>query len=179
LKSNQDPNIKPISTNDVIYLLMPDRFSNGDKSNDQIIEMADTEMNRANPWLRHSDDLQGVTNHIDYLKDLGITALWLNPVIENDQSQTDEVGDMRSAYHGYGFTGHYNVDRRLGGNEAYKTMINKAHANGIKVIQDAVCNHTGINHYFLKDMSMKSWLNQWDIYTNTNYKGQTVPSPNA
>jgi neopullulanase len=179
LKEKEEVNIQSIIGNDVIYLLMPDRFSNGDYSNDKFADMMDPDMDRSNPWLRHGGDLQGVSNHMDYFKDLGITALWLNPVIENDQPQTNEGGDMRSAYHGYGFTDYYNVDKRLGGNAAYKEMIEKAHVNGIKVIQDAVYNHVGINHYFLKDMPMKSWLNQWETYTNTNYKGHTVPAPNS
>jgi neopullulanase len=179
LKEKEEVNIQSIIGNDVIYLLMPDRFSNGDYSNDKFADMMDPDMDRSNPWLRHGGDLQGVSNHMDYFKDLGITALWLNPVIENDQPQTNEGGDMRSAYHGYGFTDHYNVDKRLGGNAAYKEMIEKAHLNGIKIIQDAVYNHVGINHYFLKDMPMKSWLNQWETYTNTNYKGHTVPAPNS
>lgn len=179
LKEREELNIETIDGNDVIYLLMPDRFSNGDYANDKFSDMADTASDRQNPWLRHGGDLQGLTNHLDYFKDLGVTALWLNPVIENDQPQTYEGGDMRSAYHGYGFTDHYNVDRRLGGNEAYKTMVAAAHKKGLKVIQDAVYNHAGINHYLLQDMPMKSWLNQWETYTNTNYKGQPVPAPNS
>jgi len=179
LKEKESLNIQTLTGNDVLYLLMPDRFSNGDYSNDKFADMMDTEMDRSNPWLRHGGDLKGISNHLDYLSELGITALWLNPVIENDQPQTNEGGDLRSAYHGYGFTDHYNVDRRLGGNLAYKDMVKKAHAIGIKVIQDAVYNHVGINHYFLKDIPMKSWLNQWETYTNTNYNGHTVPAPNA
>lgn len=162
----------PIHSGDFIYLILPDRFSNGDPSNDRFPDMADTESDRSNPWLRHGGDLQGIINRLDYVKELGVTTLWLNPVIENDQPQTNEGGQMRSAYHGYGFTDHYHVDRRLGGNAKYKEFVEKSHQIGLKVIQDAVYNHVGINHYFIRDLPMKSWLHQWPEYTNTNYKEQ-------
>jgi neopullulanase len=163
-----------INAQDMIYLIMPDRFSNGDPSNDKYANMADTASDRNNPFLRHGGDLLGIQNHLDYFTELGATALWLNPVIENDQPQTDEGGAMRSAYHGYGFTDHYAIDRRLGGNEAYKKLIDAAHARGIKIIQDAVYNHCGINHWILRDLPMKSWLNQWDNYTNTSYRDEAL-----
>jgi neopullulanase len=169
-------NAKPqeINSKDFVYLIMPDRFSNGDPSNDKFADMADPASDRKNPYLRHGGDIQGITNHLDYFQELGVTTLWLNPVIENNQPQTNEGGAMRSAYHGYGFTDQYNVDRRLGGNEAYKKMIDAAHAKGMKVMQDAVYNHVGINHWILKDMPMKNWLNQWDSYTNTSYHDEPV-----
>ncbi|KPM49716.1 alpha-amylase family glycosyl hydrolase [Jiulongibacter sediminis] len=179
LRQKQNVDIQSLSQKDVIYLILPDRFSNGDLSNDKFADMADPESDRNNPWLRHGGDLQGIINHLDYLKELGVTALWLNPVIENDQPQTNEGGNMRSAYHGYGFTDHYAIDRRLGGNKKYAEFIQKAHEKGFKVIQDAVYNHVGINHYTVKDLPMKSWLNQWDEYTNTSYKEQPALDPNA
>jgi len=163
-----------IDSKDFIYLILPDRFSNGDPSNDKFADMADTQADRSNPFLRHGGDLLGIQNHLDYFTELGATALWLNPVVENDQPQTKEGDAMRSAYHGYGFTDQYNVDRRLGGNEAYKKLIDAAHAKGLKIIQDAVYNHVGINHWILKDLPMKNWLNQWDTYTNTSYRDEPV-----
>ncbi|UTA70264.1 glycoside hydrolase family 13 protein [Emticicia sp. 21SJ11W-3] len=163
-----------ITQADAIYLLMPDRFSNGDESNDKFADMIDTSANRKNPWLRHGGDLQGVINHLDYFKELGVTTLWLTPVVENNQPVTNEGGSMRSAYHGYGFTDHYHVDKRLGGNETYLQMIEAAHKKGLKIVQDAVYNHVGINHWFLKDIPAKDWLNQWDTYTNTSYKDQPI-----
>ncbi|WP_337040816.1 glycoside hydrolase family 13 protein [Emticicia sp. 17c] len=165
---------QPLTQADVVYLLMPDRFSNGDVSNDKFSDMIDSSSNRQNPWLRHGGDLQGVMNHLDYFKELGVTALWMTPVIENNQPLTNEGGSMRSAYHGYGFTDHYQVDKRLGGNEAYLKLVKAAHEKGIKIVQDAVYNHAGINHWFLKDMPSKDWLNQWDTYTNTSYKDQPL-----
>lgn len=163
-----------LNQSDFIYLLMPDRFSNGDESNDKFEDMADQNHDRNNPFLRHGGDLQGVINHLEYLKELGVTAIWMTPVIENNQFLTNELGAMRSAYHGYGFTDHYQVDKRLGGNEAYKKLSVEAHKKGIKIVQDAVYNHVGINHWFLKDKPAKDWLNEWDTYTNTTYKDQPL-----
>ena len=170
----RDQKPQEINSKDFIYLILPDRFSNGDPSNDKFADMADPVSDRTNPFLRHGGDLLGVQNHLDYVKELGATTIWLNPVVENNQPQTNEGGAMRSAYHGYGFTDHYNVDKRLGGNEAYKKLIEASHAKGLKIIQDAVYNHVGINHWILKDLPMKNWLNQWDTYTNTSYRDEPV-----
>ncbi len=170
----RDKKPQVIDSKDFVYLILPDRFSNGDTSNDKFADMADPESDRKSPFLRHGGDLLGIQNHLDYFTELGVTTLWLNPVIENNQPQTKEGDAMRSAYHGYGFTDQYNVDRRLGGNEAYKNLINAAHSKGLKIIQDAVYNHVGINHWILKDMPMKDWLNQWEKYTNTSYRDEPV-----
>jgi neopullulanase len=180
LKSRSDfVKAQGVDASDLIYLLLPDRFSNGNPANDRFADLADTEADRSNPFLRHGGDLQGIINHLDYFKELGVTALWLNPVLENNQPLTNEGGQKRSAYHGYGFTDHYHVDKRLGGNEAYKKMIEMAHANGLKVIQDAVYNHVGINHWLLKDLPARDWLHQWPAYTNTSYKDQPLVDPYA
>lgn len=168
-----------LTSADLVYLILPDRFSNGDPSNDKFPDMADPNADRNNPFYRHGGDLQGIINHLDYLKDLGITALWLNPVTENDQPLTNEGGNMRSAYHGYGFTDQYRVDRRLGGNEAYKKLVQEAHKRSIKIVQDAVYNHAGKNHWFLRDMPSKDWLTQWPTYTNTSYRDAPVVDPYA
>lgn len=170
----RDKKPQTIDSRDFVYLILPDRFANGNTSNDKFADMADTTSDRQNPYLRHGGDLLGIQNHLDYLKELGVTTLWLNPVIENNQPQTNEGGAMRSAYHGYGFTDHYNVDKRLGGNAAYKNLIDAAHSKGFKIIQDAVYNHVGINHWFLRDQPMKNWLHQWDSYTNTSYRDEAV-----
>jgi len=174
LLKNRDKKPQIIDSKDFIYLILPDRFSNGDPTNDKFADMADPESDRKNPFSRHGGDLLGIQNHLDYFTELGVTTLWLNPVIENNQPQTNEGGVMRSAYHGYGFTDQYNVDKRLGGNEAYKNLVSAAHAKGLKIIQDAVYNHVGINHWILKDMPMKNWLNQWEKYTNTSYRDEPV-----
>lgn len=174
---NPAPKAQGVTNADLVYLILPDRFANGDPSNDKLRDMADTSADRSNPFLRHGGDLLGIQNHLPYLKDLGVTALWLNPVTENDQPLTNEQGTMRASYHGYGFTDHYKVDRRLGGNEAYKKLIAEAHKQGIKIIQDAVYNHAGNTCWFLKDLPAKNWLNQWPAYTNTSYKQQPVFDP--
>lgn len=176
---DNSPKGQGVSSADFIYLAMPDRFANGDTSNDKFADMADPNADRSNPFYRHGGDLAGAGQHLDYLKDLGVTAIWFTPVLENNQPLTNEGGVMRSAYHGYGFTDQYAVDRRMGGNEAYKAFIQKAHAAGLKVVQDAVYNHVGINHWFLKDMPSKDWVHQWPTYTNTSYKYQPITDPHG
>jgi len=180
-RSNQDgiSRIKGVTSEDLIYLIMPDRFSNGDPSNDFFNDMRDKDHDRNNPFDRHGGDLLGVQNHLDYLKDLGVTAVWMTPVVENDMSRTMEGGTSRSTYHGYAFTNQYEVDRRLGGNEAYKNLINAAHAKGMKIIQDAVYNHIGNDHWLFHDLPAKDWLNQWPAYQNTSYKDQPIYDPHA
>ena len=173
-KANGNAYAQGVTSADLIYLIMPDRFSNGDISNDKFADMNDTNCNRSNPFFRHGGDLQGIINHLDYLSDLGVTALWLTPVIENDQPLTDEGGAMRSAYHGYAFTNQYKIDRRFGGNEVYKKTIDSAHAHGLKIIQDAVYNHFGNKHFLFLDPPSKDWFNQWPSYTNTSYKDQPL-----
>ncbi len=163
-----------MSQADVVYLLMPDRFSNGDTSNDKFDDMFDTQVDRKSPWLRHGGDLQGVINHLDYFKELGVTALWFTPVIENNTHQSNENNTMRSSYHGYHFTDHYSIDKRFGGNDTYKRLITEAHKKGIKIVQDAVYNHVGEDAWFVKDLPSKSWLHHWEKYTNTSYKDQPL-----
>ena len=163
-----------ITSADLIYLIMPDRFSNGDPGNDKFSNLNDTSCDRNNPFLRHGGDLQGITRHLDYFNELGVTALWLTPVVENDQPLTHEGGQWRSAYHGYAFTNQYQVDPRLGGNQAYIRMIDSAHAHHLKVIQDAVYNHVGDHHFLFLDPPSKDWFNQWPTYTQTLYRDQPL-----
>ncbi len=160
-----------VTSKDLIYLILPDRFSNGDESNDRIPGMRDQTLNRDTVFNRHGGDLKGIQNHLDYLDDMGITTLWLNPVIENDMPNRTE--------HGYAFTNHYKVDPRLGGDKAYQQLIDAVHAKGMKIIQDAVYNHVGSYHVTVLDPPMKDWLNQWPEYTNTHYKDQTLFDPYA
>lgn len=168
-----------VNQSDFIYLLMPDRFCNGDESNDKYDDLNDKTADRNNPFLRHGGDLAGVTSKLDYLKDLGVTAIWMTPVTENNTNLTDEGGSLRSSYHGYHFTDFYQIDKRFGGNEGYKKFVIDAHAKGIKVIQDAVYNHIGLTTWFYKDLPSKDWINQWDTYTNTSYKEQSIVDPNG
>jgi glycosidase len=153
-----------VTSKDLIYLILPDRFSNGDESNDKVPGMRDQSLRRDTVFNRHGGDLKGIQNHLDYLDDLGVTTLWLNPVIENDMPNRTE--------HGYAFTDHYKIDRRLGGEKAYQELVDAVHAKGMKIIQDAVYNHIGSYHVTVLDPPMKDWLNQWPAYTNTSYKDQ-------
>lgn len=180
-KSKEDgkSRVQGVTSKDLIYLLMPDRFSNGDTSNDYFSDMRDTGHDRKNPFDRHGGDLQGVINHLDYLKELGITTIWMTPVNENDMARTNEGSASRSTYHGYAITDQYNVDKRFGGNAEYKKMVELSHAKGLKVIQDAVYNHVGIDHWFIRDMPMKDWVNQWPKYTNTSYRDNPLVDPYA
>ena len=150
---------------------MPDRFSNGDPSNDKIPGMRETVTSRDSLKGRHGGDLAGIQQHLDYIKELGATTLWLSPVIVNDMP--------KASYHGYAFTDHYTIDPRFGGDNAYHSLIDKAHTKGLKVIQDAVYNHVGLHHITVDDLPMKNWLNQWSPYQNTSFKDQTLMDPYA
>ncbi len=171
--------IQGVTQADFIYLLMPDRFANGDPSNDSYPEMRDTIADRRDPFSRHGGDLAGIAQHLDYIKSLGVTTIWPTPVTENDMPRTTESASRRSTYHGYAFTDQYHVDRRFGGNAAYKKLIDSAHAKGLKFMQDAVYNHVGTDHWFIRDLPMKDWVNQWPVYTNTSYRDQPEVDPYA
>ena len=163
--------IQGVNSSDLIYLIMPDRFSNGDKSNDIVKGMRETTLNRDSMYYRHGGDLQGIINHLDYLKDLGITAIWNTPELENDMAQ--------ASYHGYAVTDHYKIDPRYGTNELYKRFVGESHRKGLKVIKDVVHNHVGTEHWFIKDMPMRDWVHQWEKHTQTTYKDQAVMDPYA
>ncbi|QQS29635.1 MAG: glycoside hydrolase family 13 protein [Sphingobacteriales bacterium] len=162
---------KGVTSSDFIYLLMPDRFSNGNPDNDRIAGMRDQTLNRDSIFHRHGGDLQGVINHLDYLEELGVTTVWMTPPIENDMPNRTE--------HGYACTNHYRIDPRHGGNEAYKQLSDALHSRGMKLIQDAVYNHVGSYHFTILEPPMKDWVHQWPQYTNTTYKDQTLFDPYA
>lgn len=167
-----------VSAADFIYLIMPDRFANGDGSNDKFADMADTNADPKNPYWRHGGDFKGITNHLDYLQQLGVTSLWLTPVIENDELLKKEApGRMQAGYHGYHFTDHFKIDRRLGGNEGYINFSKAVHQQGMKLIQDAVYNHISDDHWLYKDLPSKDWLNNWPSYTNSSHKEQSLYDP--
>lgn len=160
-----------VTNKDLIYLIMPDRFSNGDPSNDTKPGMLETAVNRDTLYARHGGDLQGIINHLGYLKDLGVTAIWLTPEIENNEPQ--------ASYHGYAVTDHYKIDPRYGTNALYKQFVEKSHAMGLKVIKDLVHNHVGTEGWLIKDMPMKSWVHQWPQYTQSNFRDAAVMDPHA
>ena len=158
-----------LNSADLIYFLMPDRFSNGDKSNDRVVGLKDQSLNRDSIFLRHGGDLQGVTNHLDYLQKLGVTSLWMTPVVENDMPDRTE--------HGYAATDNYAIEKRFGGEKAYLTLSDSLHSNGMKLIQDIVYNHFGRFHFLVQDAPSKDWLHQWPVYTQTHYREQAIFDP--
>jgi len=171
-KRDQSPGrAQGVTDKDLIYLIMPDRFSNGDTTNDSFANMRETGIHRDSMFSRHGGDIQGVMNHLDYLKDLGVTAVWLTPAIENDEPH--------ASYHGYAVTDHYKIDARYGTNALYKQFVEKCHAMGMKVVMDLVHNHAGTEGYTISDMPMKSWVHQWPTYTRSNFKYEAVMDPHG
>lgn len=183
LKARQKKQSKPtqqgVRSNDIVYLIMPDRFSNGDPSNDSFNDLRDSTSDRNNPYSRHGGDLSGVKQKLDYLKDLGVTSLWMTPVYENDMPKMQEGPWLMSGYHGYWITNHYQVDKRLGGNKAYLDLVDAAHEKGLKIVQDAVYNHVGSYHHTVIDLPMLDWLNQWPAYTGSNHREELFTDPYA
>ena len=157
---------------DVIYLMMPDRFANGNPDNDTIEGMLES-ADRSNPQRRQGGDIQGVVENLDYIKDLGVSAVWFTPLFENDMSV--EYG----AYHGYAATDLYKVDRRFGSNEEYKAMIETVHENGMKVIMDMIHNHIGDQHWWMKDLPTKDWVHDFEKLGQTNFRGSVASDPYA
>lgn len=144
------------SNADVLYMLMPDRFANGRLDNDQIKGMKDYVNDRSQPSLRHGGDLEGIRQHLDYFTDLGVTALWFTPVLENNSP--DQNGN--STYHGYATTDYYRVDPRFGTNEEYRKLTDEAHAKGLKIVMDMIFNHCGYDHPWVNDMPSADWFNK-------------------
>lgn len=160
-----------VTTADLIYLVMPDRFANGDKNNDIVKGMQQVTLNRDSMYYRHGGDIQGIIDHLDYLQDMGVTALWLNPVLENDQPS--------ASYHGYAATENYKIDRRYGSNELYKQLVEELHKRGMKMIKDLVHNHIGSQHWTMRDLPSKDWVHQWPVFTRSNFREQPLFDPYA
>lgn len=155
---------------DVLYMVMPDRFANGNIENDDVPSLSNrVPVDRNNPNTRHGGDLKGISDHIGYLDSLGITALWLNPVLENDMPG--------GSYHGYATTDYYKVDPRFGTNDEYSALIDKLHSRGIKTVMDMIFNHCGSGHDWFKDRPSKDWFNFPDGYVQTNYRLSTITDP--
>ncbi len=150
---------------------MPDRFSNGDTTNDSFADMREKGVHRDSMFSRHGGDIQGVMNHLDYLKDLGVTAIWLTPAVENNEPH--------ASYHGYAVTDHYKIDPRFGTNALYKQFVEKCHSMGLKVVMDLVHNHAGTEGYTISDMPMKSWVHQWPKFTKSNFRDAVDMDPHA
>lgn len=168
---SDDPSLyKGFDNSDVIYLMMPDRFANGDEENDEVDGMLE-KPNRKNPLGRHGGDIKGIMNHLDYLDDLGVTALWIIPLLENNMPQY--------SYHGYAITDYYKVDPRLGTNEDYKALVKKAQNKGLKIIMDMVANHCGTGYFWNDDLPSEDWYNQWPEMTKSNFRGTAQIDPNV
>jgi glycosidase len=161
---------------DVLYMLMPDRFADGNRKNDKIKGMHDMLVNRSEPSLRHGGDLEGIRQHLDYFNDLGVTALWLTPVLENDRPAD---GGKYSTYHGYATTNYYRVDPRFGTNEEYRQLVREAHAKGLKVVMDMIFNHCGDYHPWNRDIPSKDWFNHPHYGLQTSYKLTPILDPYA
>lgn len=179
---------KGFDISDVLYMLMPDRFANGNPKNDIIKGMEDQLCNCNEPSLRHGGDLEGLRQHLDYFTDLGVTALWFTPVLENDRPADD---GKYSTYHGYATTDYYRVDPRFGTNEEYKALIDECHKKGLKVVMDMIFNHCGDYHPWakgtridengktIKDYPSKDWFNSPNYGLQTSYKLTPVLDPYA
>ena len=175
---------------DVLYMLMPDRFAQGQGHNPQVKGMRPYKEDRSQPSLRHGGDLNGIREHLDYFKELGVTALWLTPVLENDSPDSE---NGYSTYHGYATTDYYRVDPRFGTNDDYRRLCDEAHQKGLKVVMDMIFNHSGFEHPWTHDMPSKDWLNlpewleeskgtsesQGTRFLQTSYKLTPVKDPYA
>ncbi len=169
-KLAEKPNIKRgFSSADLIYLLMPDRFANGNPENDNIPQMTE-KADRQNPDGRHGGDIQGIINNLDYIQDLGATALWINPTLENNNPSY--------SYHGYAITDFYKTDPRMGTNSDYKRLAYELHKKNMKLIMDMIFNHCSENHWWMKDLPSDNWINTNKNY-HTNYRGSTIMDPHA
>ncbi|MGN0202087.1 MAG: alpha-amylase family glycosyl hydrolase [Candidatus Cryptobacteroides sp.] len=147
------------TTADAIYLIMPDRFVNGDPSNDNSCRTAELADYQAF-FGRHGGDIQGIEDQLDYIAGLGMTAIWNTPLLEDNEP--------RSSYHGYACSDYYNIDPRFGSNWKYREMVSEAHKRGIKIIMDIVTNHCGTHHWWMEDLPFNDWIHQWPEYTHSN-----------
>lgn len=171
LDRNQDPAMrKGFDNADVLYLITPDRFANGNPDNDNIAGMRE-KANRETLGGRHGGDIAGMRQHLDYIHDLGFTAIWINPLLENDM----EV----YSYHGYSTTDFYRVDPRFGSNEEYQLLASESREKGVKVIMDMIVNHCGLEHWWMKDLPSEDWINTWGEYTQTNHRKTVLQDPHA
>lgn len=158
--------VKGFTSEDVLYLIMPDRFANGNPENDVVDGMREKKIDRADSFARHGGDIQGISNHLDYIADLGVTAIWLNPTQENDMES--------GSYHGYAITDYYQIDRRFGSNEDFCALVEKAHEKDLKVVMDMIFNHCGSENYLFKDKPSKEWFNYRSNYVQTSFKTASV-----
>lgn len=158
--------VKGFTSEDVLYLIMPDRFANGNPENDVVDEMREKKVDRTDSFARHGGDIQGISNHLDYIADLGVTAIWLNPTQENDMES--------GSYHGYAITDYYQIDKRFGSNEDFCALVEKAHEENLKVVMDMIFNHCGSENYLFRDKPSDDWFNYRSNYVQTSFKTASV-----
>ena len=144
------------NSSDAIYLITPDRFANADTSNDIVKGLKETKINRKHDYARHGGDIKGITNHLDYIGEMGFTAIWSTPVLTNDMKE--------SSYHGYAITDLYQPDPRFGTIDEYVELATKAKEKGIKIVMEQVANHIGLGHWWMEDLPSKKWINYQDEY---------------
>ncbi len=159
-----------LNASDAMYLLMPDRFANGDPSLDNQPGMIE-EVDRDNPSGRQGGDIPGIIQNLDHIAGMGFSAIWLNPVLENNQP--------RYSYHGYAATDYYKIDPRFGTNEDFRDLVGKAEEKGIKIVKDIVLNHSGDHHWWMDDLPTADWIHHWDEFTRTTYRMTTILDPHA
>ncbi|PKP13988.1 MAG: alpha-amlyase [Bacteroidetes bacterium HGW-Bacteroidetes-3] len=158
---NKDSKLREgFNSSDVIYLITPDRFANSDVTNDVVKTMNEKTINRKDDYGRHGGDIKGITNHLDYINEMGFTAIWPTPVLTNDMKN--------ASYHGYAMTDFYQVDPRFGTMEEYVELSKSAKNKGIKLIMDQVANHIGLEHWWMKDLPANDWVNYQDEYLKNN-----------
>lgn len=160
---------------DVLYMLMPDRFADGNVKNNVVKGMLDQRCVRTEPSLRHGGDLEGIRQHLDYFNELGVTTLWFTPVLENDMPG----GGGHSSYHGYATTDYYKVDPRFGTNEDYRRLVDEAHQKGLKVVMDMIFNHCGSSHPWQINPPASDWFNQPNYGLQTSFKLTPCVDPYA
>lgn len=175
-RGGSDGRHQGFDASDVIYLLMPDRFANADPSISEIDGMLEG-VDMDEPFARKGGDIQGIIDNLGYIQDLGMTAIWLNPILENDMPANYEI--RAGFYHGYAATDMYRVDRRFGTNDDFNRMVRKSQEMGMKVIMDKIHNHVGTHHWFIKDLPSRDWVHDQQIYGNTTYRTNTIMDPYA
>ncbi len=160
LKSRNKPGEEYVGfdNTDVIYLITPDRFANGDYSNDIDDTLNEKKIDRSDDYARHGGDIKGIIEHLDYIQDMGFTALWSSPLLINDMHS--------GSYHGYAITDFYKVDPRFGTFQEYRELAEKARLRGIKLIMDQVANHAGVEHWWMEDLPFSNWINYQELYEN-------------
>ena len=161
---------RSFTTADFVYLIRPDRFANGDASNDNTKDTAE-KVDRSQPGRRHGGDIQGVIDHLDYIADLGATAIWSTPMLLDDENG--------ASYHGYSCSDYYRIDPRYGTNELFCTYVEECHRRDLKVIMDIVPNHSSTSHWWYSDQPFEDWTHKWDSYTQSNWTFSTNMDFNA